>query len=462
MAPATTRSSAVGATTCSSAASGNDLITGGRGNDVAQLGDGNDRFIWNPGDGSDVVDGQGGTDTLVFDGSSVGEIFTISANGDHALLVRDVGNITMDLHSIEQINLSASGGADTIVVNDLTGSGVKQVAIDLGASGGTGDGQADTVIVNGTAANDHVSVVSSGASVVVNGLSAQVTINGAESGSDTLIVNGLAGDDTINASGLNAGQLNLTINGGAGNDTITGSAGDDLLIGGTGNDTLRGGAGNDTFVWNPGDGNDVLDGQAGTDTLVFNGAAVSENVTISSSNGHAVLVRDVAAITMDTNNVETIDFNALGGADTITVNDMTNSEVTQINIDLAATVGGSTGDGQNDTVVINGTSGDDVITLSIVNGALVIDGLASQVVIEHFDPNDTIRIEGLGGDDVIDASGLGTNGPHLVLNGGDGDDVLIGGHGNDTHQWRCRGRRADRRRRDRRVGRRPGRQRRDP
>ncbi len=34
---------------------GNDTITGGRGNDVAQLGTGNDLFIWNPGDGSDVV-----------------------------------------------------------------------------------------------------------------------------------------------------------------------------------------------------------------------------------------------------------------------------------------------------------------------------------------------------------------------------------------------------------------------
>jgi Ca2+-binding RTX toxin-like protein len=53
-------------------------------------------------------------------------------------------------------------------------------------------------------------------------------------------------------------------------------------------------------------------------------------------------------------------------------------------------------------------------------------------VIDHFDLNDTIRIAGLGGDDVIDASGMGANGPRLVLDGGDGADILLGGDGNDT------------------------------
>jgi Ca2+-binding RTX toxin-like protein len=82
--------------------------------------------------------------------------------------------------------------------------------------------------------------------------------------------------------------------------------------------------------------------------------------------------------------------------------------------------------------VINGTNGSDTISLSIQNGALVIDGLASKIVIEHFDFNDTIHINGLGGNDLIDASGIGTNGPKLILDGGNGGDVLIGSGGNDT------------------------------
>ena len=39
---------------------------------------------------------------------------------------------------------------------------------------------------------------------------------------------------------------------------------------------------------------------------------------------------------MDLNDVEQINFTALGGADTITVNDLTGTDVTQVNLDLAA------------------------------------------------------------------------------------------------------------------------------
>ncbi len=90
---------------------GNDTITGGRGNDVAQLGAGDDTFVWNPGDGSDTVEGQDGFDTLVFNGSNVGEHMDISANGGRVRLFRDVGNVTMDLNSVERIQLNALGGA---------------------------------------------------------------------------------------------------------------------------------------------------------------------------------------------------------------------------------------------------------------------------------------------------------------------------------------------------------------
>ena len=62
----------------------------------------------------------------------------------------------------------------------------------------------------------------------------------------------------------------------------------------------------------------------------------------------------------------------------------------------------------------------------------MINGLASKIVVDHFDFNDTIHINGPGGDDVIEASAIGTNGPKLVFDGGDGADILIGGGGNDT------------------------------
>jgi len=71
-----------------------------------------------------------------------------------------------------------------------------------------------------------------------------------------------------------------------------------------------------------------------------------------------------------------------------------------------------------------------VIHLSLQNGALVVDGLAAQVVIQNFETGDLIRILGLGGDDVIDASALPA-GASIALDGGDGDDVVLGGAGND-------------------------------
>jgi Ca2+-binding RTX toxin-like protein len=408
---------------------GNDTVIGGRGNDTAFLGNGNDTFVWNPGDGSDVVEGQAGFDTLQFDGANINEKINISANGGRVAFTRDVAGITMDLNGIERINFVALGGADTITVNDLTGTGVTQVNIDLAAPAGSGqgDGQPDSVTVNGTAGDDRISVASSGSSVVVNGLSEQVTINGAEAANDSLVINGGAGDDTINASGLHAGQVNLTLNGGDGNDTIVGSAGNDLVNGGRGNDIARLGAGNDTFVWNPGDGSDTVEGQAGNDTLVFNGANVNENMTISANGARATLTRDIGNVVMDLNSVEDIQLNTRAGADTVTVNDLTGTNVSKVDIDLGASIRGD--NAQADTVVINGTSGDDAITVTNNNGVVTISGLAEEVTISDFEANDRIVINGLGGDDVITASGL--SGMLLTANGGDGDDVLVGSPGND-------------------------------
>jgi Ca2+-binding RTX toxin-like protein len=410
---------------------GNDTVTGGLGNDVASLGAGNDTFVWNPGDGSDTVDGGAGTDTLVFNGADIGETIQIAADGAHARLVRDVGNVVMDLTGIEHIQLAAAAGPDTVVVNDLGGTDVTQVAIDLSvpAGSGLGDSWADTVIDNATAGDDSIKVVSSGSSILVNGLQAQLSIKGADDGLDSLVVNGLAGNDVIDASKLKAGQVALTINGGAGDDKITGSAGNDFVIGGQGTDTALLGSGDDTFIWNPGDGNDVVNGQAGNDTLLFNGSNVSEKITLSADGkGGVTLVRDVANIAMSLDNMETIELKTLGGTDTVTVNDLGKTDVSSVDIDL-----GQNGapDQQVDTVVINATDAADVITITDNNGVITVSGLAETVTIENFDANDHLVINGLGGDDVINFVGANP-GMLFTFDGGDGDDVLIGSPGNDT------------------------------
>jgi Ca2+-binding RTX toxin-like protein len=412
---------------------GNDTIIGGRGNDTLFGGAGNDTFVWNPGDGSDVVEGQGGTDTLQFNGANVAENIDLSANGARLRLSRDVGNVTMDVAGTEIINLVALAGADTINVNDLTGTGVTKVNVDLAGPQGGGDGAADTVIVNGTAGNDNIHVGTSGSSIVVTGLSAVVSIKNAEASSDTLRINGLAGDDTINASALPAGRIKLIEDGGDGNDLLIGSQGADLVIGGRGNDTALMGAGDDTFVWNPGDGSDVVEGQAGNDTLQFNGANVAENINLSANGSRLRLTRDVGNVVMDVDGTENVNLVTLGGADTITLNDLSGTAVTAVNLDLSGVPGSGTGDGAADTVIVNGTAGNDVVTVAGDTNGVSVSGLHTKVNIKGAEAaNDRLVINALAGDDVVNASALAAAAIQLTENGGDGNDVLIGGKGNDT------------------------------
>src|SRR5262249_3584450 len=387
---------------------------------VALLGAGDDAFIWNPGDGSDVVEGQSGFDTLVFNGANIAEHFDISANGSRAQLTRNVGAVTMDLNGIEVIQLDARNGADNVTVNDLKGTSVKQVETLSGI--GADDGAPDNVIVNANSGNNRISIASDGGSVVVNGLSAQVTIDG-EGAGDSLVLNALGGNDSIDASALTAGQIGLTIDGGDGNDTIIGSRGNDMLIGG---------AGDDRIIWNPGDGSDVVEGQSGFDTLDFRGSDAAENFSIVANGDRARLFRDVGSVSMDLDGIERVELSAAGGADTGTVSDLTGTDVTQVAIDLAA-AGRSAGDGQPDQVIVAATAGSDDITIRRDGGAVTVSGLTETITIQHPDAAlDLLRVLAGAGDDEIDASRLPSNQINLTLDGGAGNDVILGSHGNDT------------------------------
>jgi Ca2+-binding RTX toxin-like protein len=443
---------------------GNDFIDGQQGNDTSLLGAGDDVFQWDPGDGSDTVEGQDGTDTMLFNGSGVGELFEASANGERVRFTRNVGNIVMDLNDVERIELNALGGTDSVTVNDLSGTDMSEIDIDLaGALGGTtGDGQADTVIVNGTNDDDTVEVLASGTSATVVGLSALVRIANLEAANDQLLINGLGGNDTISAVTVPAGIMKLTLDGGAGDDTLLGSDAADVFFGGDGDDFMDGedgndlahmGAGDDTFLWNPGDDNDTLEGQDGFDTLLFNGSGASENIDVSANGERVRFFRDVANVTMDLDDVESIAFKALGGADNIVVGDMSGTDLEEIGIDLAGQIDGDTGDGQVDRVTVNGTQGDDAIAVISLDEDVAVVGLQADVSIDTVEVDDELVINGLGGIDVIDASALTAGQMKLTMNGGlgadlfigsagddffnggDGDDVALMGDGDDTFVW---------------------------
>jgi Ca2+-binding RTX toxin-like protein len=177
---------------------GNDVVSGGLGADTALLGDGDDLYLWNPGDASDVVDGELGADALLFSGAAIGETFEIKANGSRVALTRTVGTVAMDLAGLERIDLAARGGSDVVAVGDLTGTPLTRVNLDLAyaAGGPTGDGAADSVVVFGSPLDDAIAIAPAAGGLLVSGLSAAVQIASPEL-SDQLSVYGLGGADSF-------------------------------------------------------------------------------------------------------------------------------------------------------------------------------------------------------------------------------------------------------------------------
>jgi Ca2+-binding RTX toxin-like protein len=395
---------------------GNDRIDGNAGNDVSDLGPGDDTFVWDPGDGSDTIEGGPGADTMLFNGAAASETVDLSANGNRLRFFRQPANITMDTRGVEEVDFNALGGTDAITVDDLSRTDVRNVNVDLaGTLGGTtGDGQIDAVTVNGTDQNDALTAAGDSSGITVFSHRTEVAIRHQEP-TDQLFVEGLGGNDTMSATGLAAGAISEFLDAGDGNDTIAGGPGAETLLGGNGNDTIDGnggsdraalGSGGDTFVWDPGDGSDTIFGEDGPDTLVFNGAAASETVDLSANGSHLRFFRQPANITMDTEGVERVLFNALGGADSVTVHDLTGTDVTSVDLDLAGTLGGTSGDGQTDRVVVDGTDNDDTIAVAGAAGDVSVSGLAATVELLHAEPADQLDVETLAGNDTVSSAGL--------------------------------------------------------
>jgi Ca2+-binding RTX toxin-like protein len=338
---------------------------------------GNDRMIWNPGDGSDVNEGGDGIDTVEVNGGNASEVFTVAPNGTRVSFQRtDPAPFSIDIGTSENLQVNMNGGDDMFTASNGLAS-----LIQLSVDGGAGND-----IITGSDGNDR----------------------------------------------LSGGDGNDVINGRGGNDFLAGGDGNDFINGGQGSDTVLLGAGDDTFVWNPGDGSDTVEGQGGHDVLQFNGASANEQFAIAANGSRVRLTRDQGGVVMDLNGIQQINLAALGGADTINIGDLSGTDVTDVNVDLSSPAGSGTGDGQADTVTINGTAGDDAISVSSDENGVAVVGLAARVHITGSEPTDQLHINAGAGNDVVEASTLPAGAIHLTADGGDGDDVLIGSPGNDV------------------------------
>jgi Ca2+-binding RTX toxin-like protein len=218
-----------------------------------------------------VVDAGAGTDALAVAGDDTAEQFTLTAEAGQVMLARNAVAAQVRGTSIDQIRVASRGGADALLIGDLSSLGHVAADVDLADT----DGRPDKLRLTGTPAADTVHLTAQGAVLHVSGLPADVRVTGVDSDHDDIAVDLGAGGDRAELTPSATQWTDVELVGGGGADTLVAAAGDDVLIGGDGSDVLIGGSGDDVLLGGAGD--DVLDGGAGTDLL--SGAA-----------GHDILV----------------------------------------------------------------------------------------------------------------------------------------------------------------------------
>jgi Ca2+-binding RTX toxin-like protein len=363
-------------------------------------------------------------DTVVARGTEAADGVTVSSPAAGTVLVAGLSTrvqVTGSEAAHDEVGAATLGGDDTLT----TGVGVTGPAA-INHDGGEGN---DTARFNGTADADQIDVFANGTEAsVVAPANARLDVTAVES----TVVLGLGGADTFGSAGNVSPLTTLTIDGGDDGDTLRGGNGADLLIGGPGNDVVDGnqgsdrallGGGDDRFQWDPGDGNDTVEGQDGSDLLDFFGSNIGESIDVSANGSRVRFTRNIAAIDLDLDGLERVNFHAVGGPDTIAVNDLTGTGVETADIDLNASGGGG-GDGHPDTVTVAGTSGPDHVGLASPGGYVIVSGLSAEVIVESAEAaHDDVNVTPLGGDDTITA-GREVFGPASInVDGGEGADV---------------------------------------
>ena len=321
---------------------------------------------------------------------------------------------------------AAATAAATAIVATATLVGVPA----QGAAEGAGAAVVgDVLTIVGTNAGDHITVdfTQPGSVVVDLGGASRTFAAGTFHSASVDLRNG--DDELRTATGgvlvdvpmtVTAGNGDDVVAAGAGADVLDGGSGDDLLLGGPGADQLVGangadfvngqvgtdvevlGNGDDTAAWNPGEGNDAVDGGFGRDTLAFNGNNGDEQMSLSANGRSAVFLRTQGTIRMDLDGVEHLALATFGGADTVTIGDLSGTEVTTADIDLAGTDGAA--DRRGDTVLVNGTGASDEVDVAADGPAVDVNGLPARTSITGGDTTDVLRVDTLGGDDRVTVS----------------------------------------------------------
>ncbi|MHA3700622.1 Calx-beta domain-containing protein [Jatrophihabitans sp. YIM 134969] len=461
---------------------GSDTLKGDGGVDQLDGGTGDDVLVG--GDGNDNVAGGDGADTVDYSDRSAAVTVTLPGRGGS-------GNEADTISSVE--NATGGLGADTIKVATglptIVSGGYGPDTFRTGTSpalvlGGLGNDSAidepGAQLFYGGWDTDTFSYAAATApvNVTVDGVADDGVVGAAnpDNIAETEIVNGgTAGDHLV------AGSQAVTFNGNGGDDLLEGGAGGDTLNGGDGKDVLRGGQGVNQL--SGGKGADRLVG--GTDADTFDGGPDEDTVDYSERtdplritldgvrndgrqaawpNAENDLVGDTVEVVIGGSNDDEIYGSSRpeklyggpgtdrvqGGADgALGVDGGADLLVAGPGggrlCDIAPCNIGNTGDTSKDTMI--GGDGADIIYGG--GGDDTVDGGAGRDVIGTGAGADTVRggpdhddIWTFGGGDTVDGGTGGDSvdagdGDDTVVGGGSstgnpGNEILVGGRGHDT------------------------------
>ncbi|WP_435236395.1 calcium-binding protein [Psychromonas sp. PT13] len=237
--------------------SATNTLTGGLGDDLLIGGLGTETYIFNRGDGNDIIRDKdihgASTDRLELGEGILREQVSVARMGeDIVLTIVDPTGVASDSITIE----SAFGNSQYRIEEVVFADGTILTSQDLLDLSKTIYGTADDDVMAGTAGDD----------ILI-----------AEAGNDTL--NGEAGNDELH--------------GGDGDDYLNGGDGADILIGGAGNDKLIGGQGNDAYQFSRGDAQETINNFSNiadeTDQLILSEGIDKEDIWLTRNDDDLVI-----------------------------------------------------------------------------------------------------------------------------------------------------------------------------
>jgi Ca2+-binding RTX toxin-like protein len=254
--------------------SGNDTFYGSTVSDVLSGGGGNDLLIGRL--GADTLHGGTGNDTLV--GGGGGDVYLFNL-GDGQDIVSD-SNGLIDQGGLDELRFGAGITASGITVAQADNGNDLVISIA---------GSTDKVTLNDASSNGYARIETirfdDGTVLTYSQLLEMAT--GATPGTDSFT--GTSGADRLY--------------GGRGDDTLLGKLGSDRLEGGEDNDQLKGGGGDDAYYFDPGFGQDVvtdddgLTNRGGVDNVTFGAGIGLADLTFSQADTGKDIVISVVGTT---------------------------------------------------------------------------------------------------------------------------------------------------------------------